>query len=344
MGYAAGVGPEVILKALASPNIRRLAFFLIIGNEAMFKASCSSIKKNIPYKRIERESQIDFSKGNILFLDVPESHKIKFAHGTISAHLGEESIKYIQKAVELIKSKKADILITAPINKHAAELSGFRHKGHTEFLSKLSNTKKYAMMLTAGNTRVILATTHVAIKSVAGCLARKGIENKLMLADLYLRDYLGIKKPVIAVCGLNPHAGDSGLIGDEEKKIILPAIKNVKKKGIDARGPMAADAVFFSLTRGVYDAVLCMYHDQGLVALKMIGRNSSVNITLGLPFIRTSPGHGTALDIAGKGIANPESMKQSIKTAVDMYHKKEKGKRKKEKGKRKKEKGKNKKE
>jgi 4-hydroxythreonine-4-phosphate dehydrogenase len=326
MGYAAGIGPEVILKALASPDIRRLAFFLIIGNETLFKASCSSIKKNIPYKRIEYESQIDFSKGDIFFLDVSKSHKIKFNHQAVSAYLGGESIRYIQKAVRSIKSKKTDILVTAPINKHAAELSGFMHKGHTEFLAKLTNTKKYAMMLTAGKLNVLLATTHIAIKEVAGRLTRKGIEDKLVLADLYLRDYLGIKKPVIAVCGLNPHAGDNGLIGDEEKRIIIPAIRYARKKGVDARGPLAADAVFFDLTRGVYNAVLCMYHDQGLVALKMIGRNSSVNITLGLPFIRTSPGHGTALDIAGKGMANPESMKQAIKTAVDMWRRKEKGK------------------
>jgi 4-hydroxythreonine-4-phosphate dehydrogenase len=319
MGYPAGIGPEVILKALASPDIRRLAFFLIIGNEDIFRQSCRSIKKNILYKKIENESQVDFSKKNILFFNVPAKHEIKFTQGMMSSCLGGESIKYIEKAVKLIKSKKADILITAPINKHAAELSGFRHKGHTEFLAKLTNTKKYAMMLKAGNLKVLLATTHLAIKAVAEHLTARGIEDKLVLANLYLRSYLNIKNPIIAVCGLNPHAGDNGLIGNEERKIIVPAIKHARKKGVDARGPLAADAVFFSLTKGVYDAVLCMYHDQGLVALKMIGRNKSVNITLGLPFIRTSPGHGTALDIAGKGTANPESMKQAIKTAICMY-------------------------
>jgi 4-hydroxythreonine-4-phosphate dehydrogenase len=329
MGYPAGIGPEVTLKALASPSIRRLAFFLIIGNENLFRQSCRVVKQNILYKKIENASQVDFSKDSILFLDIPSRHKIKFTRGYISAGLGEESIKYIEEAVKSIESKKTDMLITAPINKHAAELSGFRHKGHTEFLAEITNTKKYSMMLTAKNIKVLLATTHIAIKKIAGHLTIGGITDKLILADSCLRDYWGIKKPVIAVCGLNPHAGDNGLIGDEEKKIIIPAIRYARKRGVDARGPLAADAVFFNLTKGAYDAVLCMYHDQGLVALKMIGRDNSVNITLGLPFIRTSPGHGTALDIAGRGIANAGSMKQAIKTAVDIYRKKEKGKSKK---------------
>jgi 4-hydroxythreonine-4-phosphate dehydrogenase len=326
MGYPAGIGPEIILKALASPSIKRLAFFLIVGNENLFRQSCREVKKNILYKKIEDARQIDFSKENVLFFDVPSKHKMKFTRGNISAGLGGESIQYIEEAVKLIELKKTDMLITAPINKHAAELSGFRHKGHTEFIAELTKTKKYSMMLAAKNLKVILATTHIAIKKISGHLTIKGIADKLILADSCLRDYWRIKHPVIAVCGLNPHAGDNGLIGDEEKNIIIPAIRYAGKKGVDARGPLAADAVFFSLTKGAYDAVLCMYHDQGLVALKMIGRDNSVNITLGLPFIRTSPGHGTALDIAGKGIANPESMKQAIKTAVDMYHRKEKGK------------------
>ncbi len=319
MGYPAGIGPEVISKALASPAIRRLANFLIIGNESLFKRACRKNKKNIVYARIEDESQINFSKGNILFFDVSEKCKSKFSQGKISGVLGGESIHYIEKAVKLIESGKADILITAPIDKHAAGLSGFKYKGHTEFLAHLTNAKKYAMMLTSDRLKVFLATTHVPVKDISKSLSREGISDKLVLADLHLRRYFKTRKPLIAVCGLNPHAGDNGLIGDEERKIILPAIKDARRKGVNAKGPLAADGVFFDLMKGAYDAVLCMYHDQGLVALKMIGRNSSVNITLGLPFIRTSPGHGTALDIAGKGIANPDSMKQAIKTAIDMY-------------------------
>ena len=319
MGYPAGIGPEVISKALASSAIRRLAFFLIIGNENIFKRACRKNKKNIAYKKIEDESQINFSKNNILFFDVSEKRKLKFSQGEISGVLGGESIHYIEKAVKLIESGKADILITAPIDKCAAGLAGFKYKGHTEFLACLTNTKKYAMMLASDKLKVFLVTTHVPVKDISKSLRTQDISDKLVLANLYLKRYFKTRKPLIAVCGLNPHAGDNGLIGDEERKIILPAIKDAGRKGVNAKGPLAADGVFFDLMSGAYDAVLCMYHDQGLVALKMTGRDSAVNITLGLPFIRTSPGHGTALDIAGKGTANPDSMKQAIKTAVDMY-------------------------
>ena len=319
MGYPAGIGPEVISKALASSAIRRLAFFLIIGNENIFKRACRKNKKNIAYTKIEDESQINFSKNNILFFDVSKKCKLRFSQGEISGALGRESIHYIEKAVKLIESGKADILITAPIDKYAAGLAGFKYKGHTEFLAHLTNTKKYAMMLASDKLKVFLVTTHVPVKDISKSLRMQDISDKLVLANLYLKRYFKTGKSLIAVCGLNPHAGDNGLIGDEERKIILPAIKDAERKGVNAKGPLAADGVFFDLMRGAYDAVLCMYHDQGLVALKMIGRDSAVNITLGLPFIRTSPGHGTALDIAGKGIASPESMKQAIKTAVDMH-------------------------
>jgi 4-hydroxythreonine-4-phosphate dehydrogenase len=330
MGYPAGIGPEIISKALASPAIRRLANFLIIGNEKFFRANYSN--RNFLYTKIENASQIDFSRTGVLLLDFPLRRKFRFSQGEISGALGRESIYYIKEAVKLIKTGRADMLITAPINKHAAELSGFKYKAHTEFLAHLTGTKRYAMMLVSGRLKVLLATTHVPVKDISKHLNRKGISDKLFIADLYLRRYFEIKNPRIAVCGLNPHAGDNGLIGDEERKIISPAIKDAGGKGINARGPLAADGLFFDLMQGgYYDAVLCMYHDQGLVALKMIGRNNSVNITLGLPFIRTSPGHGTALDIAGKGMANPDSMKQAIKTAVEIYLKKSKVKSKKSK-------------
>jgi 4-phospho-D-threonate 3-dehydrogenase / 4-phospho-D-erythronate 3-dehydrogenase len=319
IGYPAGIGPEIISKALASPVIRGLASFLIVGNEDIFKKACQSNNKNIIYTKIQDEGQIDFSRAGVLFFDIPGGRNLKFREGKISGVLGRESIYYIEKAVKIIGSGNADILVTAPISKVAAGMSGFGYKGHTEFLAQLTGTQKYAMMLVSDKLKVFLATTHVPVRDISGSLNRQGILDKLVIADLYLKRYFKVRRPIIAVCGLNPHAGDNGLIGSEERDIILPAIKDARRKGVNAKGPLAADAVFFDLIKGVYDAVLCMYHDQGLPALKMIGRNSSVNITLGLPFIRTSPGHGTALDIAGAGLADPSSMRQAIKTAVDMY-------------------------
>jgi 4-hydroxythreonine-4-phosphate dehydrogenase len=319
IGYPAGIGPEIILKALASPSIKRLANFLIVGNRLLFDKACKQIKKDMICQNVKDESGISFAKHSIVFLDIAKSRSGEFRPGIVSKDLGRESVKYIEKAVSLISTHKADILVTAPIHKHASCLSGFRHKGHTEFLARLVHAKKYAMMLKSDSLKVVLATTHVPVKDISKLLNKKGITDKLILMDFCLKNYFKIKKPKIAVCGLNPHAGDNGLIGDEEKKIIIPALYHAWSRKVNAIGPLAADSVFYDLLKKKYDAALCMYHDQGLTALKMAGRNNSVNITLGLPFIRTSPGHGTALDIAGKNLADPGSMKQSIKTAVEMH-------------------------
>jgi 4-hydroxythreonine-4-phosphate dehydrogenase len=319
MGYPAGIGAEVISKALASRTVRRLANFLIVGNVSFFNKACCGGGKRIPYTVIGDDSGIIFSNSDILFLNMPETAKVKFSCGKISAVLGGESVRYIKKAVDLARAGKVDMLVTGPINKHAAALSGFTHKGHTEFLAYLTNTRHFAMMLARGKLKVLLATTHLPVRDISSCLDKNDISDKLSLAHVFLKRYFRISKPLVAVCGLNPHAGDNGLIGDEEKNIIIPAIRRALKKGANVRGPLPADGVFFDLAIGKYDAVMCMYHDQGLVALKMAGRDKTVNITLGLPFIRTSCGHGTALDIAGKGIADPDSMKQAIKTAVAMF-------------------------
>lgn len=316
MGYPAGIGPEVISESLASPSIRGLANFLIIGDERVFKKALRVTRKRLNYQVIESDSDIDFSTGNILFFNLSNLSVNSFSFGRVLPAYGRASIDYINKAVSLIKAEKAGLLITGPIHKHAAELSGFRYSGHTEYLAHLTKTKKYAMMLTSGMLKVVLVTTHIPIKDVSDNLHSKDIADKLLLAHHYLKSYYGMKKPKIAVCGLNPHAGDSGLIGDEERRIIAPAIKFAKAKGLNVDGSLAADGLFYGLLKGDYDAACCMYHDQGLVALKMVGRNCSVNITLGLPFIRTSPGHGTALNIAGKGKADSGSMKQAIIEAV----------------------------
>ena len=316
MGYPAGIGPEVISDSLASPVIRGLANFLIIGDKLVFKKALKLTRKRLNYRIIERDSDIDFSVSNILFFDLSNISGNSFSFGKVSSAYGKASISYINKAVSLIQAKRADLLITGPIHKHAAELSGFKYPGHTEYLASLTKTKKYAMMLAAGPLKVILATAHIPIKDVSRRLRSKEITDKLLLADHYLKYHYKIRRPKIAVCGLNPHAGEDGLIGDEEKRIIAPAIGLAKRKGLNINGPLPADGLFYDLLKGSYDAAFCMYHDQGLVALKMIGRNRSVNITLGLPFIRTSPGHGTALNIAGKGKADSGSMKQAIREAV----------------------------
>lgn len=321
MGYPSGIGPEITLKALASYGVRRVAGFLIIGDLYIFNKACALTGKKLKCRVINRDADIDLSPGEALLYDMDNVPRGNFHFGAVSKQCGSASIEYINKAVSIIKGKKADILVTAPIHKHAAGLSGFEYPGHTEYLTRLSGVKDYAMMLVGGGLKVIPATTHVPLKDVHKRLDKKKIIDIIALADISLKRFFGITRPRIAVCGLNPHAGDSGFLGREEIDIIAPAVRAAGRKGIDASGPHAADAVFYDAYKGLYDLVICMYHDQGLVALKMIGRDESVNITLGLPFIRTSPGHGTALDIAGKGIASAESMKEAIKTAVEMYKK-----------------------
>jgi 4-hydroxythreonine-4-phosphate dehydrogenase len=235
--------------------------------------------------------------------------------------------------VKLIKAGKADALVTAPINKKAASLAGFKFPGHTEYLAYLVGARKFCMMLVAcppkpipnptqelrrggGPLRVVLATRHIALKDVSRCLDQNQIRDAIILTHQALKKYFRIRHPRIAVCALNPHAGEDGMFSDEESRIITPAIKKAKVKGVV--GPLPADSLFYDAYRGRFDAQIVMYHDQGLIPLKMVAKDAAVNITLGLPFIRTSPAHGTAFDIAGRNKANPSSMIEAIKLACQL--------------------------
>ena len=277
-GDPAGIGPEIIKKALARPEISRRASFLVLG-------------------------------------DISGK---KFKPGSPGAGSGRASIDCIDEAVSLIKKCKADALVTAPISKFAASSAGFKFPGHTEYLAYLTNTKKFCMMLVGGSLRVVLVTRHIALKDVSKKLNSVEIYDAIILTAVSLKEYFKIKNPRIAVCALNPHAGENGLFSDEEKRIIMPAIKKASRKLKNITGPLPADSLFYNANKGLYDAEIAMYHDQGLIPLKMTARDASVNITLGLPFIRTSPAHGTAFDIAGKGIADPSSMIEAIKLACQL--------------------------
>lgn len=232
---------------------------------------------------------------------------------------GQSSIKALEEAVRFLKEKKADVLITAPVSKTHLKAAGFKFPGQTEFLANIFDAKDEAMMLACSQLKIVLTTIHIPLKKVFEVLTPKLIEEKLTLTNNSLKKYFGIKNPRIAVCGLNPHAGEGGLFGNEEKKIIIPAIKKAVKKGINAIGPLSADTIFYRAIKGEFDAVLCHYHDQGLIPIKTLAFDEGVNTTLGLPIIRTSPDHGPAFDIAGKNKANPSSMKEAIKLACQMW-------------------------
>ena len=225
----------------------------------------------------------------------------------------------LNEAIAAIDAGECAGIVTAPVSKTHLHLAGFPFPGQTEFLADHFKAKKTAMMLAAPNLRVVLVTIHVPIKKVPTLLSSSLILEKIILTHQSLQKDFGIKRPRIAVCGLNPHAGEGGMFGDDEKKIILPAIRKARRKKINATGPYPSDTVFHLAIQGKFDAVICHYHDQGLIPLKTLSFDEGVNTTLGLPIIRTSPDHGCAFDIAGKGIANPQSMKAAMRMAIEIW-------------------------
>ena len=324
MGDPAGIGPEVTLKALTDRRVRGLADFLLIGNFFATEKTARISKIRLKINKIKSENDVSrASNKGIALLDIGNIPKLVFGQGK-SAY-GLVVLDCIKTALRLIKSKKIDILITAPVNKHTINQSLLREakkggarccfRGHTEYLAKAAKTKDFAMMLVGGAFKVILVTTHMALEDVPHALTQKKTYQTLRLAAFALRKYFGISHPRIGVCGLNPHSGEEGTFGHQERKVIRPAV-NKAKRFASIEGPLAADTLFYLARQGEFDAVVAMYHDQGLIPLKMLSLHQGVNLTLGLPFVRTSPDHGTAYNIAGKNKANPGSMIEAIKLAV----------------------------
>ncbi len=304
MGDPAGIGPEIILKSFAKNKISKYCLPVIVGDADFLKKTAERI--NIP--------PLPFFVNIIDLKNIPQ----KFAIGKPSRSGGDAAAEYIKAAVELTMSKKAAAIVTAPISKEAIFMAGYKYPGHTEMLANLTGTRDYAMMLAAKDLRVILVTTHAAVKDVSRSISREKVLKAIRLTHFSLKSW-GFLKPKIAVSALNPHAGEGGIFGDEETKIIAPAIKDAKSEGINAGGPFPADTLFVPAKRKQFDAIIVMYHDQGLIPIKMASFGKAVNITLGLPFIRTSVDHGTAYDIAGKGLADPSSLIEAVKTAAKLF-------------------------
>lgn len=276
VGDPAGVGSEITKLSLKEPRIKNLADFLIIDNSRKYK-----IKLGFP----SRES-------------------------------GKCALENIEMAAQLLKSKVIDALVTAPVSKEAIQLAHPGFIGHTEYLAQSFKVKNVVMSFVSEHFRLALATTHVPLNQVAAKINPASLFAVIKIYSQGLNKYFAIRNPRIAVCGLNPHAGEGGILGAEEKVKIVPAINQAKRSGLKVFGPFPADSLFYDIYRRKYDACIAMYHDQGLVPLKMIDKYEAVNMTLGLPFIRTSPSHGTAFDIAGKSKADPSSMIEAIKLAA----------------------------
>ena len=316
-GDTNGVGYEVIFKAFADPAILELCTPIIYGSPKIAAYHKKALNLDTNFNIINKAEEARDGKLNLLSCFDSD---LKVELGQPSQEAGEAALKALDKAMTDFRSGLYDVLVTAPINKATIQSPGFHFPGHTEYIETSVGEGQKALMILMNETlRVALVTTHLAIKDVARAITKEGIVEKATIFHTALKRDFRISNPRIAVLSLNPHAGDDGLLGSEEKDIIKPAIEELSEKGIQAFGPYPADGFFGSGTYYRFDGVLAMYHDQGLAPFKTIALESGVNYTAGLPIVRTSPDHGTAYDIAGKGKADENSMRQAIYTAIDVF-------------------------
>ena len=321
-GDGNGIGYEVIIKALADERILDLCTPVIYGSSKIFgfyKKSLEDVEA-INTNVITSAKDLHPKRVNIVNC-LPESVFVE--PGQPTADSAKSAITSLQHAVEDLKAGLIDVLVTAPINKNAMAGEGFGFPGHTEYLQKEFGAEEVTMFLVSDSLKVGVVTGHIPLKQVASSITGEKIVGKLRQMSRSLQRDFGVVKPKIAVLGLNPHCGDGGLIGDEEQNIIIPAIKEAAKEGILAFGPYSPDGFFGMGSYSKYDAVLAMYHDQGLIPFKALAFDSGVNFTAGLPVVRTSPDHGTAYDMAGRGQADPRSMRSAIYMAMDIYRHRE---------------------
>jgi 4-hydroxythreonine-4-phosphate dehydrogenase len=328
MGDPAGVGPEIIARARARPEVTGACRPVVIGDRGVMAAALELLQSPLRLHAVRRVADCVFAPGRLECLDLANVDAAALPRGAVSAEAGRAAYEYIERGVRLCQSGDIDGIVTAPVNKEALAAAGVRHSGHTEILAELSSTRDFAMLLMGRDLRVIHVTTHVALRRVPDLVTRDRVERVIRLARDVM-NFLGVARPKVAVCGLNPHAGEDGLFGDEEKIAIAPAVDGARRDGIDAHGPLPADTLFSRARGGEFDIVVAMYHDQGHVPVKTLGFTydeaagtwtglSGVNVTVGLPFLRVSVDHGTAFDRAWKGIANPESMVEALDVAVRM--------------------------
>lgn len=322
MGDPCGIGAEIIVRALAMPEIKSLARFVVFGLSDQLEYTAAQIE--LPWGAYrDRHEDIRRYASDLVVLDYDE-YVIPPAMPRGSSRIGgQTSMAFCTDAIAAAQAGLIDAIVTAPISKASWKMAGYkRYPGHTELLADKCKVRDVAMMFVAPRLRVTLATIHDPIHALRDKLTIGKVYNPIELSYKALRDWFGIAKPRIGVCGLNPHAGENGHIGDDESRVIEPAILLAAENGIDVRGPYPADTIFNKALNGEFDLVLAMYHDQGLIPIKILGWEDAVNVTLGLPIIRTSPDHGTAFDISGKFKANPSSMAAAIKLAAELISKK----------------------
>lgn len=304
IGDPAGVGPEIVLKTLANPELRGLAQWTIIGDGRVLTAAAA---------------QYGLSPAILDAVEIADPHLLgaePVIAGALRAEYGRAAMNYVRMATEMCLAGQADAMVTAPLNKEAVTLSGAHFSGHTEYIAELCGVNDSRMLLTNDRLSVVHVSTHIPLRRAVD-LERGRVLRTIELGHDAMQ-WIGKQHPRIAVCGLNPHAGENGLFGSEEVKIIRPAIEDANARGVACDGPIAPDTVFLKGARGAYDLIVAMYHDQGHIPMKLLNFEETVNVSLGISIIRTSVDHGTAFDIAGKNIADPRNMAAAVRTAVDM--------------------------
>ena len=317
MGDPAGIGPEIIVRYFQENNPHRGYDIVIIGDRNILDeiAKHINIYPSSKLHSISSLSEARFDEGLINVFDLKNIRMEQVQIGRATEACGKASVEYIKKAIDLCKSGDLQAMVTAPINKEAMNLAGFHYAGHTELLAQRTNTYNYSMMLAGGSLRVVLVTTHAAIRDVSFKITQDRVYRTIRITYEWLAKYYP-QKTTIAVCGLNPHAGEKGLFGMEELECISPAIAKAQSESIPVEGPYPSDTLFYHAQKGTFGAVVVMYHDQGLIPLKMLAFDTGVNITLGLPIIRTSVDHGTAYDIAWQGRAKISSLTAALEAAA----------------------------
>jgi 4-hydroxythreonine-4-phosphate dehydrogenase len=317
MGDPAGIGPEIILKALNTTEVWEVCRPVVVGDMGVLERA----RRLMPLSTLIRlkgvEKPIAGDGDYIPVIDLVNVPVTQHRLGEPAAYAGRAAAEYIDRAASMALTGEVDAITTAPINKETLKMAGYGHPGHTEMLAELTSAKDYGMMLVGGGLRVMLVSIHVPLRDAPDLVTKESVLKAVRLAHRGLKS-MGVDNPRIAVAGLNPHAGEAGMFGKEEKLHIAPAVAQAIEEGYDVTGPLPPDTVFYKAKNGVFDVVVCMYHDQGLIPLKLLAFGAAVNVTIGLPIIRTSVDHGTAYDIAGKGVADPASLVEALRLAAKM--------------------------
>jgi 4-hydroxythreonine-4-phosphate dehydrogenase len=317
MGDPAGIGPEVVLKALAQPAVHRQAVPIVIGDGAALERAKGYVGTAAHIRRIGSPGEAVARVGEVAVLDLKNVDLEKCPTGVLSAAAGRAAVEYVFKAIDLAQAGALDAVVTAPLNKEAMRLAGYPFAGHTEIFAERTDSRHCALMLVAGRLRVIHVSTHLPLREALDRVTKDRVLTVIRLAH-GAGGAWDLPRPRIAVAGLNPHAGEHGLFGREEQAEIIPAVTAARAEGIDAEGPFPPDTLFHRAVRGEFDFVVAMYHDQGHIPVKMRSFGRAVNVTVGLPIVRTSVDHGTAFDIAGKGTASPRSLVEALRLAIRM--------------------------